>query len=169
MPVTVERSSSPTMKQSSGILASSRATPLCGDKSCPRCSPSRPSEGHPPRPVTSSAVPPSAAAATTTPMRTTPSPTRNRWAWLLAQVFRADPDVFAGAPEGSELALRATNFRGRALYADPAELAQISAGDAPGVVPRRSPCLRRSRCTLTGGTRSCHDVRRAKLQPSYAQ
>jgi hypothetical protein len=47
-------------------------------------------------------------------------------------VKRADSvrRVFAGAPEGSELALRAfTNFGGRALYADRADLAQISAGD----------------------------------------
>ena len=48
-----------------------------------------------------------------------------------AIVKRADSvrRVFAGAPEGSELALRAfTNFDGRALYADWAELAQILVG-----------------------------------------
>jgi hypothetical protein len=47
-------------------------------------------------------------------------------------VKRADSvrRVFAGAPEGSELALRAfAFFDGRALYADSADLAQISAGD----------------------------------------
>jgi hypothetical protein len=38
--------------------------------------------------------------------------------------------VFAGAPEGSELALRAfAFFDGRALYSNPATLAQILAGD----------------------------------------
>jgi hypothetical protein len=38
--------------------------------------------------------------------------------------------VFAGAPEGSELALRAfAFFDGRALYDGRPELAQISAGD----------------------------------------